>query len=564
MLKKAFLHFFQNNFPTFVLIFLGTVCWAITMVKSGLMYSFGLGFWGANGHDGIWHIAIAEALSRGSFEMPGFAGSAIQNYHLGFGILLALAHRLTDIPIPVWYFQIFPIIFSILIGILTYKFVLDWRGSKAEANWSLFFVYFGSSFGFVVTYLRSREITGDSMFWAQQALSTLINPPFALSLIFILSGLIFLQRYLRTHSTLYFLLAAIFFGLLIQIKAYAGVLVLLGLGAATLWQLITKKKVSLFKITLLSGLISVLVSLPFLKESAGIFTFQPFWFLETMMTYSDRLNWEKFYSAMTNYRAGKIWGKAILAYGAAFVIFIIGNLGSRIIGLFSLVKIKLAEIEVLIFTILFFAVAIPTFFVQKGTPWNSIQFFYYFIFFFSIFAGISAAKMRKVLAIFLILFSIIGVWSSLRHYWPSTSPAKLSPGEVEALKFLAGEPPGVVLTYPFDRDQSNAAAAAGIAPRPLYLYESTAYVSAYGKHPVFLEDEVNLDITGYPWKDRKASILSFYNSLDISSDYTFLRANNITYVYWLRFQHARVGDTELGLTKIFENKDVWIFKLKEK
>ena len=341
-------------------------------------------------------------------------------------------------------------------------------------------------------------------------------------------------------------------------------LVLLGLSAATFWQLITKRKVSLFKITILSGLISFLISLPFLKESAGMFVFQPFWFLETMMTYSDRLGWQKFYSAMTNYRAGKVWGKAILAYGFAFVIFIAGNLGSRLIGLAALIKMKLSEIEVLILTVLFFAVAIPMLFVQKGTPWNSIQFFYYFIFFFSLLAGISAAKMGKILAVFLILFGMIGAWSSLRHYWPATPPAKLSPGEVEALKFLAAQPSGVVLTYPFDRDQSNAAAAAGIAPRPLYLYESTAYVSAYGKHPVFLEDEVNLDITGYPWQVRKDSILAFYNSLDIPNDYNFLRANNITYVYWLRFQHARVGDTELGLTKIFENKDVWIFKLKEK
>ena len=190
MLKRACSHFFQSKIAPLVLIAIGSITWSITMVKSGLMYSFGLGFWGANGHDGIWHIAIAEALSRGSFEMPGFAGSAIQNYHLGFGILLALVHRLTFIPISIWYFQIFPIIFSILIGVLTYKFILEWKGSKSEANWSLFFVYFGSSFGFVVTYLRSQEITGDSMFWAQQALSTLINPPFALSLIFILSGLI--------------------------------------------------------------------------------------------------------------------------------------------------------------------------------------------------------------------------------------------------------------------------------------------------------------------------------------------------------------------------------------
>jgi len=557
------------------LIVLGTIIWSITMVKSGLMYSFGLGFWGASGHDGIWHIAVAETLSRGSLEMPVFAGNELQNYHLGFAALLTLLHKLTTLPIPNLYFQVIPVIFSLLIGFLTYKFVLEWRGSKNEALWSLFFVYFGSSFGFVVSVLRGGEITGDSMFWSQQALSTLINPPFALSLIFILSGLIFLLKYLKTHSTFCFLLSSLAFGLLIQIKSYAGILVLLGLGAATIYQLIAKKKTSLLKVTVLSGVISVLIFLPFLKNSSGILVYQPFWFLETMMTYSDRLGWDRFYSAMTTYKMGKIWAKAIPAYGVALVIFIVGNLGTRIIGLTSLIqllqkKIKFAEVEVFILTVLFFALSIPMFFVQTGTPWNTIQFFYYFQFFFAIWAGISTVtlieKLKPIFKMFLILlllvFGIFGSWSSLRHYWSSTPPAKLGNGEVEALKFLAGQSNGVVLTYPYDKDQAKA--AEGVAPRPLYLYESTAYVSAYGKKTVFLEDEVNLDITGYQWKDRKAQMLDFYNSLDKTSTYNFLRTNNITYVYWLRFQHARVGDTELGLTKIFENSDVWIFKLKEK
>jgi hypothetical protein len=264
-----------------------------------------------------------------------------------------------------------------------------------------------------------------------------------------------------------------------------------------------------------------------------------------------------------------------LAYGAAFVIFIVGNLGTRIIGFTSFIqmfkkKIKINEIEVFILTVLFFAVGIPMFFVQSGTPWNTIQFFYYFLFFFSLLAGISTVallgKLKPVIKVFvitlLIIFGLVGSWSSLRHYWSNTPPAKIGTGEVEALKFLASQPDGVVLTYPYDPVQAKA--AENEAPRPLYLYDSTAYVSAYGHKTVFLEDEVNLDITGYPWKERKAQILDFYNSLDQTKLYNFLRENNITYVYWLRFQHARVGDKQLGLVKIFENKDVWIFKLKEK
>jgi len=574
LVKKETL-FKRSNLFAVLLIILGSAVWVFTMFKSGLKYPFGIGFWGANGHDAFWHLALSERLSNLSFESPVFAGEKIKNYHLGFGVFLALVHKLTQISSSVLYFQIFPIIFALLIGFLVYKFILEWRESKKEALWSLFFVYFGSSFGFIISVLRGGEITGDSMFWSQQSLSTLINPPFAMSLVVILAGLIFLLKYLKKTQIKYLIFASLAFGLLIQIKAYSGILALLGLGIATIWQLLVKKKTSLLKVTMLSAVISVLVFLPFLEKSVGLLVFQPFWFLETMMTYSDRLGWDKFYSAMTTYKMGKIWGKAILAYGVAFIIFVIGNLGTRIIGLFSFVqilnkKIKVNEVGVYILTVLFFSLAIPTFFVQTGTPWNTIQFFYYFQFFFALYAGISTATLIKklkpipkvLLTVFLIIFGIFGSWSSLRHYWSSTPPAKLSNGEVEALKFLASQPDGVVFTYPFDKYQAKAAEA--IAPRPLYLYDSTAYVSAFSKKTVFLEDEVNLNITGYQWRERKENILDFYNTLDVKKGYNFLRLNNITYVYWLKSQHARVGDTELGLNKIFENNEVWIFKLKEK
>jgi hypothetical protein len=54
------------------------------MVKSGVYYGYGIGFWGPNGHDGVWHISLINSLSKGSLEMPIFAGEQIKNYHIGF------------------------------------------------------------------------------------------------------------------------------------------------------------------------------------------------------------------------------------------------------------------------------------------------------------------------------------------------------------------------------------------------------------------------------------------------------------------------------------------------
>jgi len=85
MLKKVLEKFFQSNtIWSILLILIGTAVWSLTMVKSGLTYPYGVGFWGPNGHDGIWHISLAQSLAKGSWEIPIFAGETIKNYHIGF------------------------------------------------------------------------------------------------------------------------------------------------------------------------------------------------------------------------------------------------------------------------------------------------------------------------------------------------------------------------------------------------------------------------------------------------------------------------------------------------
>src|SRR3989344_5313855 len=151
MLKKEFVQFFREIRPSsWLLIIIGSLSWSLTMVKSGLINSYGMGFWGPNGHDGIWHIALSESLAKGSWQMPVFSGESIKNYHIGFDLILAFLHKLTFIPVVNLYFQILPPIFTILIGLFCYLFVLEWKRSSVQAFWATFFVYFGGSLGFIV------------------------------------------------------------------------------------------------------------------------------------------------------------------------------------------------------------------------------------------------------------------------------------------------------------------------------------------------------------------------------------------------------------------------------
>ena len=576
MLKKALKQFWEDKRLLLLIVF-GTLSWSITMVKSGLPVVGGIGFWGANGHDGIWHLALANALARGTLHMPVFAGAGLQNYHIGFDLLLALLFRVTTIPVSVWYFQIIPPFLALCMGVLCYLFVSDWTGSKRAAWWSTFFVYFGGSFGFIVTLLRGQGISGESMFWSQQSISTLINPPFALSLVILLLALVTLQKHTKHSNKAVFVTAVILFSLLLSVKVYAGVLALGALFVQSIYEYLKSKSFSTFYIFVLSLFFSLILFLPLNKSAGGLIVFQPGWFLETMLAISDRFYWPKLFEAIINWRAAHVYYKALAGYLVAFFIFIIGNFGSRLLFLVLTPKIyqkksrvlSVSGVTVFLSSIVIGGVLAPMLFLQKGTAWNTIQFLYYSLFVSALFSGIAVHALlsliasrttRRIVIALVILFTIPTTVSTLLEvYIPGRPPAMLPSDEVEALAVLKTLPKGVVLTYPFD--PLLAKAAIPNPPRPLYLYDSTAYVAAYGNHDVYLEDEVNLTIMNYQWKDRRKALDEFYASTDQKRVYDFLRTNNITYIYWVKPQFTKIGDLQLKLTNVFENKTVIIYKV---
>ncbi len=557
-----------KSLQKFFLILAGSLAWSLTMVKSGLVYDYGVGFWGANGHDGVWHISLIRALSNGSFEMPIFAGEQIKNYHIGFDLLLAFVNRITTIPVSLLYFQIFPPITAILIGFLTYKFVLNWKKSKTAAFWSTFFVYFGGDLGWFVYLLKNGHFgVVESMFWIQPSALTLINPPYALSLVLILLGLnlMFLQK--QKSSLFGFLFLIIFFGLLVQTKVYAGLVVLAALLLTAIYELLINKKLNYFKVFLCSLIISFLAFLPNLKSSS-LLVFKPFWILETMMTSSDRFGWVRFGEAMINYRLGGEWLKAVIAYIIAFFVFLLGNLGTRFLAGFYWTKFlrrkKPESFDVFISTAIVIGLIVPLFFVQKGTAWNTIQFSYYSLFFISIvtgmvFSGIlqkSKTKLARYLSIFImLLFTLPTTVSVLTNFLSSKPPAILPRQELAALEFLSQMPKGVVLVMPFDR--TAAEKNVYYPPRPLYLYESTSYVSAYSGQPVWLEDEVNLDIMGYNWQDRRFQLEEVLSSNEHQKLMDFLVKENISYIYVIN--KSKYASLFLGRNKIYENELVSIY-----
>lgn len=541
MLKKALNKYFQNNL-SIILIILGSISWSLTMIKSGLQYSYGYGFWGANGYDGVWHIALINNLTRLSLENPVLSGEIIKNYHIGFDLLLALINQLTKIPINYLYFQIFPPIASLLTGILTYKVVFNWTKNQKSALLTTFFTYFGGSFAWVIG-------MGESTFWSHQSMSTLINPPYVLSLIFILSGLFFLQK-----NKLF--LSILFFGALIQIKAYAVILILGGLLVAGIYNFYKFKDLKIIKVFIGSLFLNLILSGLVKNDSLSVFSFYPFWFLETLFAARDRLSWPKMAEAMQSYKSQSFVVKYLLAYGFAGLVFVIGNFWTRLVFLKDLFK-KIDAFKLMFLSMIAFGFFMPTFFVQIGTPWNTIQFLYYSLFFSGILAGITVSKMSNSVILLVILLtiptSLIGIKNT---FVTNTPPAVITNEEIESLMFLRSREYAFVLSYPFDTAFSYVSLPNKI---PLHKYSNTAYLPAYSEKSIYFE-RTNVEIMAYDWEERKDNSLKFFTTTDLEWAKQFLEMNNIKYIYLVKEMSPlsgelmKLGPLELGLTKIFENK----------
>lgn len=576
----TFLFFaFRLNKWLALIMFFGVISQSLTTIRSGLLYSYGMGFWGPNGHDGVWHLSLINSLSRhlqfskdffSLLQNPILAGFNLRNYHFLFDLFLALIHKITNFPTFNLYFQIFPIILSGFLGILTFLLIKKLTKNSLTACLAVFFAYFGGNFGWAVSLWRGQGLGGESMFWANQSISFPLNLQFFLSLIMMIYGFYLYLNYLEKYSWKKFYLLIFVFGLIIGIKAYGGVIILFGLGVTAFWELINKKKLKTLKVFLGSLIISLLVFLPNNWASSSLFVFSPLWLPHTMVDFPDRFGWLRLSQARQAYFATGNWFKWFLAESLILAIFFIGNLGMRIIGIikfFSWWKNwkKISSFQVLFMGCFLASGFVPLLFIQKGNPWNSIQFFYYFLIFFGLMASwaIGEFLFKKRIFFKLIFISLIVLMTlpttmgSLKHYLSYYPPAKISVDELKALNFLKNQSSGVVLTYPHDYKLREITEG----PKPLYIYETTAYVSAFGNQQIFLEDEMTLDIMQVDWPSRRNLVEEFFTTEDEIWATEFLKENEIKYLYLVNGQDLKIKASQINLEEIFNNEEVQIYRL---
>lgn len=570
-----------------ILIILGILIQGFINFPSGYLYNDGLHFWSSQGHDGLWHVSVMESIKRSlPPQNPGFGGELLYNYHYLVDVLMGEFYTLFPFFSSLdLYFRFFPVIFSLFIGTSVFAFVSKWKNNTRIGYLAIFFTYFVGSFGYVVTFLRNGNfLAGETVFWAAQQNTLLGNPPHAISHGILASFLLSFLLYLRERSVVWILISFVIGSTLAGFKVSGGFVMLIGLTVATITDFVNKRKFSAVVLALLLGL-SNLLTFKFMtaKDASSFLMFLPWWFIRTMVV--DKLGWMDLEFRRQHYLSKHTWNaylRVLQLETTAFLIFLAGNLGMRIIGIVEIVKnlcykklnILKDPLEVMIITSMLTGFIIPVLFVQKGLIYNNIQFIQYFLFLFGFYGAISTyhilSLFRKkiykiIIMLFIIVFSIPTVIGNLvEFYGPGTKAlSKITNSELTAIKYLKDhslENEVVLNTVfnPYLKDRFKT------QPWPIYAWYDTPYTAALSGRASYLASE-HVTLLFYPQtKERIENKKKFFEQTDLSWNKEFLKKAKISYVYIAKIEQEKsLNLEENGLEAFFENDEIIIYKVKK-
>lgn len=490
------------------LFFLVTILFfSLSMLRSGWQDAAGLQFVDANWGDGIWNLAIIEELIH-EFppQHPAFSGVPLRGYHILYSLVLAAISSVFKISTVHLYFHFFPILIAFFWTVGVYILVKEIAKKRAAAIWAVFFSVFGGSFVFLFPNVWRRGLSLDDAFGIQQPIAALLNPTFASSIAILIVALFCFFKYFEKKRIGWLFVFSFFAGLSVGFKIYAGIIALGALLVVSLWRFVFQKNIDLIVSFAFSLILALFVFLP-LNVNYGFLVLFPLWPLrQLMMGTLSFTDWElkrlTYQSTGSFFHLAKLWIEA-------FFIFFLGNLGMRILAFLGIIRIFLKKgalfkpFNLFFFGCLAVSFLVPLFFIQPaGGVFNMIQMYWYFLFFISIWTGISFAilleKTKSWARVILIIFILILTLPSALFRLKGFAFAKaffLDSEQLNSFKFLKSYPDYGLTTLEIPDlstyDFGSLDSWFSVSSRP--------YVPALAGKRAYLENE----IASFEYKDKE-------------------------------------------------------------
>ena len=548
---------------------LGVIGQLAIIAPSGILNHGDILFWSANGHDGMWHIALMDEIKRGGIlQNPIFAGERLVNYHFFSDIAPAMFSkylRFNDLDL---YFRFFPLLYSLLLGGTAFILLKKVTNSFGASIWAVFFTYFAGSFGFVVTYLKNKSIGGESIFWGTQIQSASGNPPQIISDFLVITYLYLFYLLVKKVNRRIFLLAVLLLGTLALFKVYAALALLVPTIIVGLWQLIRERKIYFLVLGGLSGMLAAALYLPNVSGTSFLI-FQPWWYIRTMIVEPSRLDWIDHELRRQTYIYESNWKRVIYLESIGFFIFFFGNLGMRVVGLYDFFKYTKTSFKnyfnLLFVLTIIISFVFPLLFLQRGVASNTSQSLQYFILLFGLLAGISVNQLlgkikllpiKLVLAAVIIILSVPTQLGLINEFYSRPAYAKISADEITALSFIKESvgSKAVILTPPYNQYLNLP----GDTPQ-IWDWFDTSYVAALSNHHTYFDDYEQVDIMGYDFESRRLTkeiIFNSENNLEVESA---LQSASPDIIYYPKVLAPKVSPEIFGFIKLYENDSVEIW-----
>ena len=241
------------------------------------------------------------------------------------------------------------------------------------------------------------------------------------------------------------------------------------------------------------------------------------------------------------------------------VVYIVLNLGPRIIGFFVLIKEniskKSSDLDRATLSGILLSFIFPILFVQKGVWWNTVQFLFPILFLLNIHTAEYISNIRNRFLGYLLLIIIIGTSlpysiDALRGYIKLPGNINISDNQKKALVFLKNLPDGVIYTPLY---KPNIYLNKGNSV-PLFNHVDSAYISAYTGKQSYYSDITQLLLLNSDYKKRKEQIEIGACSIILDIQYVYIIANQTKDLF---FKKCVVD--QKSFIKIYDNGSIFIY-----
>ena len=557
MTAELFLRSIKRNSLLIAIIIVGVFCQSLVLFRGGWQVKDGLVF--PSVHDSLWNIAVVNSITRAvPPENPAMVGVTLKNHHYFFHLILAVINKLTGISVSDLYFRIGPMLVSLSYGLGLYAVSTIFMKEQKYRILAVFLGYFAGNFAyFLPLFLGNSFDWKGSSFFADQPFDQIFNPYSVAGFSVFLYGTYSLWRFLRERKWTWGIASVLSFGLLYGFKSFGGIIAEGAIWMSAVFFIFKSRDFRILVIAFASTAVFLPVFFLITETGSAKLFWYPGWLLTEMMVSRDKLNLPRFAEVENYYLTIRNYLGLIKIKLEEFLIYLVGNLGIRLLGLLLMVKSLVrpdkspfAEKATMIFLFFSFCLAffIPLLFNLGGNAFNIVQFTPYALVILSIMTAVALEKIKagRLLLLGIILLAIpVNVKNIIAKLEMPSDLIRQE--EVTALEFLRKNTKSeeVIMINP-EEFVTEPIHVTALSERRIYL-SSVGYSRQTGKDPSDRLEKINLYLTG-------------------KSDDSFLRQNNISYIYLLKplkysYLEEKIKSGELQI--VFENGSVIIISTKK-